>query len=76
MGVLFALTSAVCYGIVDFVGGILSRRVHFTTVTFLGQLGGLLFAVGAALLVPALSVHLADLCWGAISGVGSAVAML
>lgn len=32
--------SAVCYGIVDFAGGILSRRVAFTAVTQLGQFGG------------------------------------
>ncbi|MGW7255766.1 GRP family sugar transporter [Streptomyces sp. NPDC054834] len=76
MGALLALASALCYGIVDFAGGVLSRRVPFTAVTFLGQLGGLLFAVGAAFLVPASSVHLADLCWGAMSGIGSAAAML
>ncbi|WP_086722399.1 GRP family sugar transporter [Streptomyces carpinensis] len=76
MGALLALTSAVCYGIVDFAGGILSRRAPFTAVTLLGQLGGLLLAAVAALLVPASSVHSADLCWGALSGVGSAAAML
>ncbi|MFJ9760996.1 GRP family sugar transporter [Streptomyces sp. NPDC101149] len=76
MGALLALTSALCYGIVDFAGGVLSRRVLFTAVTLLGQLGGLLFAVGAAFLVPVSGVHLADLCWGAVSGTGSAAAML
>lgn len=75
MGALLALTSAVCYGIVDFAGGILSRRLPFTAVTLFGQLGGLLFALPAALLVPA-SVQPADLGWGAVSGVGSAAAML
>ncbi|MFF4397035.1 EamA family transporter [Streptomyces sp. NPDC001480] len=76
MGALLALASALCYGIVDFAGGVLSRRVRFTAVTLLGQLGGLVFAVGAALVVPASSVHLTDLCWGALSGFGSAAAML
>ncbi|MFF8594686.1 EamA family transporter [Streptomyces sp. NPDC015220] len=76
MGALLALASAVLYGIVDFAGGMLSRRLHFTAVTFLGQLGGLLLAVTAALLVPAHSVRPADLCWGALSGVGSGAAML
>jgi drug/metabolite transporter (DMT)-like permease len=75
MGALLALTSAVCYGIVDFAGGLLSRRAHFTAVTLLGQLGGLLLAGAAALLVPADAVHPADLLWGALSGVGSGAAM-
>ncbi|KDN75716.1 EamA family transporter [Streptomyces olindensis] len=75
MGALLALSSAVVYGIVDFAGGLLSRRVHHAAVTFLGQLGGLLLACAAALLLPADSVHPTDLLWGALSGVGSGVAM-
>ncbi|CAM5696598.1 EamA family transporter [Streptomyces griseomycini] len=75
MGALLALASALCYGVVDFAGGLLSRRVPHVAVTFLGQIGGLLLAAGAALLVPADAVHPADLLWGALSGVGSATAM-
>ncbi|WP_217237899.1 EamA family transporter [Streptomyces sp. AC555_RSS877] len=75
MGPLLALTSAVCYGIVDFAGGLLSRRTHFVAVTFLGQAGGLLLALAAALLYPADAVQSADLFWGALSGVGSGTAM-
>ena len=75
MGALLALTSAVCYGIVDFAGGILSRRSHFTAITLLGQFGGLLLAAAAALLVPADAVRSTDLLWGALSGVGSGAAM-
>ncbi|MEV1081169.1 EamA family transporter [Streptomyces sp. NPDC050211] len=75
MGALLALASAVCYGIVDFAGGLLSRRVHFAVVTFLGQVGGLLLAVVAALLIPATAVRSTDVAWGAASGAGSAVAM-
>ncbi|MGA5895493.1 EamA family transporter [Streptomyces venetus] len=75
MGALLALSSAVVYGIVDFAGGLLSRRVHHTAVTFFGQLGGLLLACAAALLLPADAVHVTDLLWGALSGVGSCVAM-
>lgn len=75
MGALLALASAVCYGIVDFAGGLLSRRAHFTVVTFLGQAGGLLLALAAAVLAPAESVRPADLLWGALSGVGSGIAM-
>jgi drug/metabolite transporter (DMT)-like permease len=75
MGALLALTSAICYGIVDFAGGMLSRRAHFAAVTLLGQFGGLVLAVMAALLVAAGDVRLSDLLWGALSGVGSAAAM-
>jgi drug/metabolite transporter (DMT)-like permease len=75
MGPLLALASAVCYGIVDFVGGLLSRRAHFAAVTFLGQIGGLLLATTAALLLPADAVRPIDLLWGALSGVGSGAAM-
>ncbi|GCB43507.1 EamA family transporter [Streptomyces sp. NL15-2K] len=75
MGPLLALASAVCYGIVDFAGGILSRRAHFAAVTFLGQLGGLLLASAAALLLPADAVRPVDLLWGALSGAGSGSAM-
>ncbi|OUD01610.1 DMT family transporter [Streptomyces swartbergensis] len=75
MGALLALSSAVVYGMVDFTGGLLSRRIHHTAVTFFGQLGGLLLACAAALLMPADAVHTTDLLWGALSGVGSGMAM-
>ncbi|MES4901856.1 MULTISPECIES: EamA family transporter [unclassified Streptomyces] len=75
MAALLALASAVCYGIVDFAGGLLSRRAHFTVVTFLGQIGGLFLALVAALAVPAEALRPEDLLWGALSGVGSGTAM-
>ncbi|MFG3151749.1 EamA family transporter [Streptomyces sp. NPDC048219] len=75
MGALLALASAVCYGFVDFAGGLLSRRVHFAVVTFLGQAGGLLLALVAALVLPTRAVGPADLLWGTLSGAGSATAM-
>ncbi|MEU6351396.1 EamA family transporter [Streptomyces sp. NPDC047072] len=75
MGPLLALASAVVYGIVDFTGGLLSRRAHFAAVTLFGQLGGLLLATAAALLLPADAVRPADLLWGALSGIGSGAAM-
>ncbi|MFF7047572.1 multidrug DMT transporter permease [Streptomyces griseorubiginosus] len=88
MGPLLALASAVSYGILvpqvsaslepggaPTTGGLLSRKAHFAAVTFLGQLGGLLLATVAALLLPADAVRPADLLWGALSGVGSGAAM-
>ncbi|MFC8200129.1 hypothetical protein ACFUTV_32775 [Streptomyces sp. NPDC057298] len=75
MGALLALASAGCYGVVDFAGGLLSRRMHFAVVTFLGQIGGLLLAVAVASVVPAEAVRSTDVLWGALSGVGSGAAM-
>lgn len=75
MGALLALASALAYGVADYVGGVLSRRAHFGTVAFLGQVGGLAFALAAAPFVPA-QVSLGGLAWGALSGVGTGVGML
>jgi drug/metabolite transporter (DMT)-like permease len=71
-----ALASAVVYGLVDYAGGILSRRVHFALVSLIGQLGGLVAAVLAAIVYRADAVRPVDLLWGCLSGVGSAVTML
>lgn len=72
---LFALGSALCYGISDVAGGLLSRRVHFGLVAILGQLGGLVVTLIAAPLVPA-DPTLADFGWGAVSGLGTGIGML
>ncbi|ONF72362.1 hypothetical protein [Amycolatopsis keratiniphila] len=47
---LLALGSALCYGFVDFAGGLLARRAEFAAVAFAGQVGGFLFMLGAVLL--------------------------
>ncbi|WP_234046077.1 EamA family transporter [Streptomyces adelaidensis] len=75
MAALLALASAALYGIVDFAGGLLSRRVHFAVVTLLGQAWGLLLALVVALLAPAPDVRLPDALSGALSGLGSGAAM-
>lgn len=76
VGVLFALASAVCYGLSDFVGGLLSRRASFAAITLGGQLGGLALALALAPAVPATGVRPSDLVWGALSGVGTGAGML
>lgn len=75
-GALLALTSALLYGIADVWGGLLSRRADFAAVALIGQAGGLVCAVAAALLFPATGVAAADLAWGAVSGVGTGLAMV
>jgi uncharacterized membrane protein len=76
MGALFALVSAVCYGISDFAGGLLSRRASFAAVALVGQVGGLLLSLVVAPILRTDAVTLADLGWGALSGVGTGVGML
>ncbi|NVI92543.1 multidrug DMT transporter permease [Actinomadura sp. BRA 177] len=73
---MLALASALFYGIADVWGGLLSRRADFGAVALLGQVGGLVCATGVALLIPASSVAAADLGWGALSGVGTGLAMV
>ncbi|WP_199487651.1 EamA family transporter [Actinomadura spongiicola] len=75
-GAFLALASALAYGVADVVGGLLSRRVDYRAVALLGQVGGLVCAVVAALFVPADRVHVADLGWGALSGAGTGLAMV
>lgn len=76
MGTLLALASAVCYGLSDFAGGLLSRRAGFVAVALAGQLGGLVVALAVAPALPATAVPPADLGWGALSGVGTGMGML
>jgi drug/metabolite transporter (DMT)-like permease len=75
-GPLLALGSAALYGVADFAGGLLSRRASVATVALLGQVGGLLSMLGVACVVPAPHVTVADLGWGALSGVGTGVGMV
>ncbi|MDT0442520.1 EamA family transporter [Streptomyces johnsoniae] len=75
MGPLLALGSALAYGIADFGGGLLARRAHFAVVALLGQAGGLLATLAAAPLWPDRSPTATDLAWGALSGVGTGLAM-
>lgn len=82
MGALLALASAALYGLADFAGGLLSRRAHFAAVALLGQLGGLVLAAVLILGLPGLpglpghGPVWSDLGWGALSGVGTGLAML
>ncbi|MBD2900543.1 hypothetical protein amrb99_95480 [Actinomadura sp. RB99] len=75
-GAVLALASALCYGIADVAGGLLSRRADFRTVAFLGQAGGLACAAVFSLLVPVREFAWHDLAWGAPSGIGTGIAMV
>jgi drug/metabolite transporter (DMT)-like permease len=75
-GAFLALASALCYGIADVAGGLLSRRADFRTVAFLGQAGGLACAVVFSLFVPVRDFAWQDVAWGAPSGIGTGIAMV
>ncbi|MEU4344357.1 EamA family transporter [Nocardia sp. NPDC023852] len=74
-GAALALASAAAYGVSDFAGGLLARRIHFRTVALFGQIGGLVAALATAPLFPA-ALDTESLVWGAVSGVGTAFGML
>jgi uncharacterized membrane protein len=76
VGALLALASAICYGIADFTGGLLSRRADAAAVAVTGQAGGLALALVLAPITAATAVGPADLAWGALSGLGTAAGML
>ncbi|MGW7271726.1 EamA family transporter [Streptomyces sp. NPDC054864] len=76
MGVLAALGSALCYGVADFTGGLLSRRVYFGVVALAGQAGGLVLALVTAPLLSKGVPGIAELAWGAASGVGTGIGMI
>ncbi|RZQ63808.1 EamA family transporter [Amycolatopsis suaedae] len=76
MGTLLALASSVSYGVADVAGGLLSRKANPVSVALLGQLSGLVLTLVAALVLPAADPAAADLGWGALSGVGTGVAMV
>jgi len=76
VGILLALVSATCYGLSDYIGGLLARRAPFLTVALAGQLGGLVLTLVAAPLTAGPAVTGADLGWGALSGVGTGLGMM
>lgn len=76
MAILFAALSALSYGAADFLGGVATRRNRVYAVLFWSQLTGLVVAVSAAPLVGADAVPVADLIWGAASGLGGAVGIM
>ena len=77
MAALLAFTSALVFGVGDFMGGMASRRVRALVVASWSQLVGL---AGIALLVfvvlPPATPSVADLAWGVAAGLVGAVGLL
>jgi drug/metabolite transporter (DMT)-like permease len=76
VGTLLALASAASYGLSDFIGGMLSRRVSFVHVALAGQVGGLLSIALLAPLASTTAPAVTDVAWGGLSGVGTGLAMM
>ena len=73
---ILALGAAACYGVSDFVGGVLSRRAHYSVVGLAGQVVSAAGAVGAAFLLHSPAPDSRALLFGAAAGVGSGVGTL
>jgi drug/metabolite transporter (DMT)-like permease len=70
MTVVFALVSAMLYGVSDFAGGLASRRTSVWPVGLLACFGAALGSVVIALAEPG-DPSTADIAWGLLAGVGS-----
>jgi len=76
VAVVLALLSALSYGVSDYLAGVTSRAWDSRLVTAAAQLIGLATAVVAVLLFPGQGPGAAQVLWGVLSGVGSAVGVL
>jgi uncharacterized membrane protein len=72
MTVVLALLSALMYGLSDFVGGLVSRRVSAWSAAVVGQASSTLFTALAALFVAG-SPTVAHFGWGAVAGLSGGV---
>ncbi len=70
MVVLLALGSALAYGLADFVGGLLARRVSAWSVAVVAQCASTVSVALLALIVGVAAAPV-DLIWGLIAGVGN-----
>jgi drug/metabolite transporter (DMT)-like permease len=75
---LLAIVSAVCYGMADFTGGIVTRRTNTIPVVLFSQASGLVLVALVLPFLPAAAPRPADLWWGAGAGLagGIGVALL
>lgn len=73
---ILGLAAALGYGLGDFVGGMLARRIHFAIVSFTSGVAALL-VTGSILLVAAPATpEPAALSWGAVAGIGMGLGSL
>lgn len=70
--ILLALTSAVAYGLSDFVGGVSSKRASPWSVAFVAQLAGGAAVLGLAMVVDG-SPTGTDLRWAVVAGIANGI---
>ncbi|MGY2875184.1 putative membrane protein [Marmoricola sp. URHA0025 HA25] len=70
MVVLLALVSATMYGLSDFVGGLVSRRVSAWPAAVVGQFSSTVCSAVVAVFVGGSPGH-TDFVWGAVAGLGA-----
>jgi drug/metabolite transporter (DMT)-like permease len=76
VAVVLGLAAAFAYGLGDFLGGLLARRMHFAVVAIIAGAASLVVTlVGAVLIAPA-DIAIEPVAWGAASGIGTAVGTL
>jgi len=69
MSQLLAVASAAFYGLADFTGGFVAKRIAVWTITAWSMLIGAALLVVGLFIVPADHVTAADILWGALAGV-------
>ena len=67
--VLLGLAAGLGYGLADFVGGLASRRVHYSVVSVVGTATAVVITFAALLVLPGTPTAQA-LTWGTIAGLG------
>jgi drug/metabolite transporter (DMT)-like permease len=70
--VVLALASSLCYGLADFLGGLLARRTSAWSVAVVSNSSATLFTALGALAVVG-SPRPADWLWGVVAGVGGGI---
>lgn len=70
MGILLSLAAAACYGVSDFVGGVVARRTAVWPVACTSVIGGIIGALVLAVGIAGDPTG-ADLAWGLLAGAGS-----
>jgi drug/metabolite transporter (DMT)-like permease len=72
MSILFALGSALSYGVADFLGGFFSKRTSVWALTFVVQLVGCTFILAVALFLPG-EPSRSDFLWGGLGGIANGI---
>ena len=76
VAVLLGLGAALCYGLSDYLGGFVSRRVHYAIVALLGYTTATVALVAVVGLSGSPAPTPEALFWGAVSGFGAGLGTL